>query len=193
MLLLRCLSSFCGIGALSRFYGCLLDKCQEFFICQAKKWVWLCRGKKIAHFTSGHGIRWKKALFLYMGVKMKKKKRKEKKTITYYRCEKRQWKRAEEVGLYLYWRITDSCTSHRLLSCSLCRVTGLWVLFKPQAWASWKGLKALHLTSTVHTVSQRQQSKKQRQRDGEKKREIKGAMSRREKQRHLEEYQGLGC
>lgn len=89
----------------------------------------------------------------------------------YYRCKKRQWKKAEEVCLYLYWRITDSCTSHRLLSCSLCRVTGLWVLFKPQAWASWIGLKALHLTSTVHTVSQGQQSKKQRQRDGEKKRD----------------------
>lgn len=67
--------------------------------------------------------------------------------------------------------ITGSCTSHRLLSRSLCRVTGLWVLFKPWAWTSWIGLKALHLTSTVHTTSQRQQSKKTKNRGMERTRE----------------------
>lgn len=65
--------------------------------------------------------------------------------------------------------ITGSCTSHRMLSRSLCRVTGLWVLFKPRAWASWIGLKALHLTSTAHfepeTTEQKTEGWREKERD----------------------------
>jgi len=146
MQLLRCLSDFYGTD---RGLMCFLGDAYwifflpKFFLPISKKSEF-DRGE-IAHFTSRYGIRWKKALC--MCVKMNKRE-----TRTYYICEKRQWKRVEEVGLYLYWRITESCTSHRQLSCSLCRVTELWVLFKPQAWESWIGLNALHLTSTVCTL-----------------------------------------